>query len=38
MLAAFVGIVLWAACAALILGDNRADARRAERHAGALRT
>jgi|MLJW01.1.fsa_nt_gi hypothetical protein len=37
MLAAFVGIVLWAACAALILGDNRADARRAERHGAALR-
>ncbi len=37
MFAAIVGLVLWAACAALILGDNRADARRAGRGA-ALRT
>jgi hypothetical protein len=38
MFASIVGLVLWAACAALILGDNRADARRAARHTGALRT
>ena len=38
MFAAFVGIVLWAACAALILGDNRADARRATRRGAALRS